>query len=37
MFQEFSQSDYDYILKDLKDKLSRTEDQTWGVFYAEKH
>ncbi|XP_052231332.1 uncharacterized protein LOC127844849 isoform X1 [Dreissena polymorpha] len=35
--QEFSQSDYDYLVNGWKDKLGRTEDQRWGVFYAEKN
>lgn len=35
--QEFSQEDFDYIVNGWKDKLNRTTDQRWGVFYGEKH
>ncbi|KAL4234230.1 hypothetical protein ACF0H5_005881 [Mactra antiquata] len=34
--QEFSQEDFDAIVNGWKDKLGRTKDQRWGVFYAEK-
>lgn len=35
--QEFTQEDFDYIVNGWKDKLGRTKDQRWGVFYGEKH
>lgn len=35
--QEFSKKDYDYIISGWKAKLNRTDNQRWGVFYAEKH
>lgn len=35
--QEFSQENYDHLIQGWHDKLRRTEDQRWGVFYAEKH
>ncbi|XP_078458513.1 uncharacterized protein LOC144937136 isoform X1 [Lampetra fluviatilis] len=36
--KEFSQDDYDYIVKGWQEKLYRCElgDQKWGLFYAEK-
>ncbi|XP_052818692.1 uncharacterized protein LOC128244694 isoform X2 [Mya arenaria] len=35
--KEFSQDDFDYIVNGWKDKVGRTQDQRWGVFYAEKN